>query len=96
MFVAHEQKKPILENQKVTKANIDVSRGKRNFVYIKDNHRCVCCLSLKNLTIDHIKPISKGGRANIENLQTLCKRCNERKGNRIVSIADLYREIFKI
>ena len=33
--------------------------------------------------IDHIFPISKGGKSTYDNLQTLCRRCNKLKGNSI-------------
>jgi len=33
------------------------------------------------ITKDHIVPKSKGGKDTIDNYQTMCKECNERKGN---------------
>lgn len=41
---------------------------------------CVNCNTTKDLTIDHIKPLSKGGTNNINNLQILCRSCNASKG----------------
>jgi 5-methylcytosine-specific restriction endonuclease McrA len=43
--------------------------------------QCKVCKTDKNLTIDHIIPISKGGKSNIENLQILCAKCNQLKAN---------------
>lgn len=50
----------------------------------RDNFRCVICgKSAKDikLEIDHIKPISKGGKTILTNLQTLCFNCNRGKSN---------------
>ena len=47
--------------------------------------RCALCGATKKetlLDIDHIKPRSKGGTNNIENLQVLCAKCNRSKGNK--------------
>lgn len=47
------------------------------------NGRCPRCKRKAQLTIDHIKPLSKGGKLHIRNLQPLCKSCNSSKLNRL-------------
>jgi len=42
--------------------------------------RCLACGSTKNLTIDHILPRAMGGANVLENYQTLCRMCNNKKG----------------
>lgn len=50
----------------------------------RDHHRCVICgASAKDgvkLHVDHIIPVSKGGKTELSNLRTLCERCNLGKG----------------
>jgi hypothetical protein len=48
----------------------------------RDNFTCKHCNSRRFLAIDHIKPESKGGEATLDNLQTLCKKCNSSKGTK--------------
>lgn len=55
----------------------------RAAVYERDGHRCLHCGSTENLTLDHIHPFSLGGREVLDNLQTLCRSCNSRKGARV-------------
>ena len=65
-----------------------VERGKvsnkiRFMIYERDGYRCQMCGKVFNqnvLEIDHIKPIAKGGKTTIDNLQTLCHDCNVKKG----------------
>lgn len=41
--------------------------------------RCVVCGSFSNLSVDHVKPLSKGGTNEASNLQIMCRKCNSRK-----------------
>jgi 5-methylcytosine-specific restriction endonuclease McrA len=46
----------------------------------RDGGKCVICLSTEDLTVDHIVPLSAGGKKyNMNNLQTLCKICHSDK-----------------
>ena len=57
-------------------------------IFHRDNFKCKRCgdsPAINNeciLHIDHIKPHSKGGSSHKNNLQTLCRSCNQGKGNR--------------
>lgn len=48
----------------------------------RDHHTCQYCGSTKQLTIDHVIPVSKGGKHKWDNVVTACERCNQRKGDR--------------
>ena len=61
-----------------------VSNRMRFSVYERDGYRCrKCGVSDREaqLEIDHIIPISKGGKSTFDNLQTLCHKCNVEKGD---------------
>lgn len=53
---------------------------RRHDVFEADGWQCRNCGSRKSLTIDHIIPLARGGTGARDNLQTLCKRCNNEKG----------------
>ncbi len=48
-------------------------------VWERDDFTCLRCHERQYLTVDHIIPESKGGKTELNNLQTLCKSCNSRK-----------------
>jgi len=64
-------------------------------VFIRDDFTCQHCghrgviperpwlPAMGDLHCDHIIPLSKGGETETANLQTLCSRCNLRKGTRL-------------
>ena len=53
----------------------------------RDNFRCKICGATAadgvKLHVDHIIPVSKGGRTEPGNLRTLCERCNMGKGAKL-------------
>lgn len=61
-------------------------------VMARDNYICVYCGvqssaereagKRKLLSVDHIKPIARGGSAAVENLACCCKQCNSEKADR--------------
>lgn len=56
-----------------------ISGSIRHFILSKSGYRCIECGATKDETtlhIDHIKPISKGGSNELDNLQVLCRKCN--------------------
>lgn len=59
-----------------------VSPLRRQNIYARDGNRCVNCGATELLTLDHIVPRSKGGTNRSENLQTMCRDCNQAKANR--------------
>lgn len=59
-----------------------VSNKMRFAIYKRDDYRCrKCGRKTDDLEIDHIIPISKGGKSTYDNLQTLCHHCNYNKGS---------------
>lgn len=52
----------------------------RERIYSRDGFACIECRSRTDLTLDHIYPWSLGGPDSEDNLQTLCRPCNSRKG----------------
>lgn len=63
------------------KKHIPISR---RAILNRDNKECTYCGKAAD-TIDHIHPRSKGGQHTWLNVIAACKRCNSRKGNKLLS-----------
>ena len=76
-------------------------------VYRRDGFKCQCtgCSKCQSefwsnicgrgkpgLNIHHIKPYSKGGTDDMDNLQTLCEECNKEQGNKYEGSGRSYHE----
>lgn len=67
-------------------------RFSRENVYRRDNYACQYChkpFSARELTLDHVLPVSRGGRKNWHNVVAACKTCNQRKANRTPEQANM-------
>jgi len=54
-------------------------------IYKKQNFKCAICekiYKIEDLEVDHVKPLSLGGKNKITNYQLLCKHCNAIKYNK--------------
>lgn len=59
-------------------------RASRKHIILRDNSTCQYCgkvYPIKELTVDHIIPVSRGGGNTWKNLVTACKKCNTKKGS---------------
>lgn len=62
---------------------IPIPQEIRQAVFERDCHTCKKCGATIDLQADHVFPERLGGNAELNNMQTLCKKCNIKKGIRI-------------
>lgn len=64
-----------------TKLSLDPGFSQKQWLDLcsKYGNICLCCKMKKPLTVDHIIPLSKGGKHCIDNVQPLCMECNHKK-----------------
>jgi 5-methylcytosine-specific restriction endonuclease McrA len=59
-------------------------RFSKSNVYLRDLYHCQYCnaaVTNASATMDHVLPLSRGGKTTWENIVTACGPCNGRKGN---------------
>lgn len=75
-----------------------IRQEKRLALYLRDGLACVYCgARVENgvqLSLDHLRPVSKGGTNGASNLVTCCRHCNTIRGN--VSLSVFLRRAFEI
>ena len=60
-------------------------RFSRSNVYLRDNGQCMYCMTRierKDSTLDHVVPVSQGGKTTWENTCTACAPCNAAKADK--------------
>jgi 5-methylcytosine-specific restriction endonuclease McrA len=61
-----------------------IVRFSKNNVFLRDLYICSYCekqLEKKDCTLDHVLPVSHGGKTTFDNTVTACGVCNSKKGN---------------
>jgi 5-methylcytosine-specific restriction endonuclease McrA len=54
-------------------------------IMIKTCQYCLVKFEVKDLTIDHVIPVSKGGKTEWTNIVAACGPCNSSKSNKLIS-----------
>lgn len=74
---------PPVDDGPLRRSKVTIPPELRWQIWERDDFRCRICGVRSNLSVDHIHPESLGGTLDPDNLQTLCKSCNSRKGVRV-------------
>lgn len=61
-----------------------ITTAQRWTVWERDNYTCLHCGARRNLSVDHVIPLARGGAHHERNMQTLCGICNRKKGTTMV------------
>ena len=73
----------LLEYRRIPRQTRALSRKN---ILVRDRHTCQYCTrsyAANDLTLDHVVARSRGGKSTWENLVACCRRCNNRKGDRM-------------
>lgn len=84
--LAEEELKRIRNKKKSKKLRSEISNNYVDiFMFLgkRDGFHCQYCETTKDLVIDHIYPLIKGGDNDEDNLQLLCSTCNSKKRDKI-------------
>lgn len=72
----------------------DIEPVDRATIIARDNSTCYLCgvvLEPRSVCLDHVVPLSRGGPHTAENLRVTCRKCNERKHDKLLSELDWYK-----
>jgi Zn finger protein HypA/HybF involved in hydrogenase expression len=73
-----------MSQTRTTKASRSIPEHIKRAVNARDHYRCQNCgVVTEFIHYDHIFPFDLGGPTTVENIQSLCPKCNTSKGNKI-------------
>lgn len=72
------------QQQKIKKSRRErIPQDVKDYVWKRDDGKCVECNSNEKLEFDHIIPLIKGGSSTYRNIQLLCEPCNRKKHSKL-------------
>jgi hypothetical protein len=84
----HYDNKSFAKEKRITKKRPPISKVLRFEIFQRDNFTCQYCNRTKDdgikLVVDHIIPVSEGGKTIFDNLITACEECNSGKSNKLL------------
>lgn len=85
-YLANHKEWNALKSQKrrARRANCETLKISKKDMLRIYNQNCSFCGTKEDITLDHIIPISRGGRHSIGNLQSLCRSCNSSKKDKTI------------
>jgi len=66
--------------RRARKRNVMVEYIDEQLIYNRDGHACVYCKDARDLTLDHVVALARGGAHSYDNLVVACRSCNSSKG----------------
>jgi 5-methylcytosine-specific restriction endonuclease McrA len=75
----------LLSFDRMPRQEVKFSRGN---IYLRDQNRCQYCgrrFPSSELSLDHVVPVSRGGKSHWENVVCACLPCNVKKGNKLLT-----------
>lgn len=79
-------------NRYVNKGRVSLRVTRKNLFW-RDNYTCQYCtkrFTKGELTIDHVTPKSAGGPKTWENIVTACRKCNQKKADKLPREANMF------
>lgn len=81
---------------RIFNAAVSITKRELECLNIKWGDKCLCCGAVQLLQWDHITPLSKGGSHAIDNLQRLCRSCNEIKQARFIDYRSYEQKVWVV
>lgn len=76
-------KRQVVPTKTTSNRRTSIPQEIKSAVWQRDQGRCVQCGANQYLEFDHIIPLSLGGAHSVNNIQLLCRSCNNKKSNHI-------------